>query len=1194
MSGYTRRTITPTTDSEMVAILSVDPVSNKATGLTRRESHVEIDLSYHVGSVQVTPSRGEQWYIRRPAGPTPTNGISWVLDSKIPFNTPEITLPATEGQHQIGSGKGPVQLHGTVVNANGPLRLANPSSSLVEAIARARSGNTRGAGSLPDAADIENGALAFDGSSPVYTKDGQWVGLGTYSAPAGGIPLTDLASSVQSTLNSAYQLPAGGIPSTSLATGVQNSLNLANTALQDIPDNSVGLDALIASGGAGYLSNIGGTLQWSSVGSSTDLQAYFDELTGLTGASAHDAVVTFVHALGTVAGDTLLTAIPDALAAINNRLQYLNPNNGLINSQALDNIAASILRNLNNLGEFDASKLFNISNIPAILQSSVDGLEYTISQLATLVDFNQVAMFLFGTTDIAGLVDPVLQLAVLPLDIPISFIAGLSDALLGFLGVSDWNTFLAQANLAIGTAGSDVGHLVLGLGDKLQHLDITTGLYNAASGFTNQASSILRNLGVTGLFDASALTNIANIPALAQSSVTGLVSALGNLLPLGTWNSFVNDANIALGTAGSDLTHLISGLNIVAGNAGGIPLLLSGIGVDTVPELSAWLASVNATASTNWNNIQTMLTNTGNATVAELAGMWNSALTNLSALNAGNLFGQIGSGLMGLIPASHVAVTSPNLQSDGSFDTAASVAGAGGVFFWDSVHDHTGNGGGSVSVMADGLLHQLLGDLVQVAPNQQIDVSGWARWSALSYAPGTNPICLRLTTYADLAGSNVAGVVTMAQDTSGLSSSDWRGPLTGSWTVPGSGVQSVRLTCALTADATAGQAWFDDLSITKTGLVPQTAVNGLLGTLQEDLVGITSWVQSGIDDLNTTISAQISAINNALTGAINAGIHDVQTWVQGLLNELSPLNALNLVNAVPLPQLPDVQTILNNLYTGFTGLFAPFTGLFGLGAAAMPGGPDTPITHDDVLLALAEKTNIITGLSAQVARLEQQLSSGVAVRDEFQYVTTAGLSGDWAVTTLSGTGSTHADGDQVLFDIDGNSGATVFHRWVGTPAHTSTDYQQHTIILGSQGEDSTDESIASTSWDTIYARVSNDGLNYLRLSFAARSEANNVQLWYAVGGTESLLWQGEYGFIPGPGSALTLLAGVKGDNPRKHRILINGAKLQDVTESSPVTQLGEANRGGAFGMTAGINFLTGGMYQAAAPGNVHQWSMQDQ
>ena len=59
--------------------------------------------------------------------------------------------------------------------------------------------------------------------------------VGAYVKPSGGIPKTDLASGVQTSLgkaDSAYQKPSSGIPSTDLASGVQTSLGKADSAYQ--------------------------------------------------------------------------------------------------------------------------------------------------------------------------------------------------------------------------------------------------------------------------------------------------------------------------------------------------------------------------------------------------------------------------------------------------------------------------------------------------------------------------------------------------------------------------------------------------------------------------------------------------------------------------------------------------------------------------------------------------------------------------------------------------------------------------------------------------------------------------------------------------------------------------------------------------------------------------------------------------
>lgn len=61
---------------------------------------------------------------------------------------------------------------------------------------------------------------------------------GAYIKPSTGIPESDLASAVQTSLGKAdmaYQKPSGGIPKNDLAQDVQTSLGKADTALQSVP-----------------------------------------------------------------------------------------------------------------------------------------------------------------------------------------------------------------------------------------------------------------------------------------------------------------------------------------------------------------------------------------------------------------------------------------------------------------------------------------------------------------------------------------------------------------------------------------------------------------------------------------------------------------------------------------------------------------------------------------------------------------------------------------------------------------------------------------------------------------------------------------------------------------------------------------------------------------------------------------------
>ena len=105
---------------------------------------------------------------------------------------------------------------------------------------------------------------------------------GKYTKPSGGIPSTDLASGVQTSLgkaDTAYQKPSGGIPSTDLASAVQTSLGKADTALQS--------------------SDIDSTLTVS--GKAADAKKTGDEISGVKNTLNHKADVIYDTASGPIA-----------------------------------------------------------------------------------------------------------------------------------------------------------------------------------------------------------------------------------------------------------------------------------------------------------------------------------------------------------------------------------------------------------------------------------------------------------------------------------------------------------------------------------------------------------------------------------------------------------------------------------------------------------------------------------------------------------------------------------------------------------------------------------------------------------------------------------------------------------------------------------------------------------------------------
>lgn len=112
-----------------------------------------------------------------------------------------------------------------------------------------------GGGSTPYDSDPEALGVADPGDSDEYAR-GNHVhpmpsasDVGAYELPSGGIPMTDLASAVQTSLgkaDTAYQKPSGGVPDTDLSAGVQSSLEKADAAL---PKTGGTMTGAVAMGG---------------------------------------------------------------------------------------------------------------------------------------------------------------------------------------------------------------------------------------------------------------------------------------------------------------------------------------------------------------------------------------------------------------------------------------------------------------------------------------------------------------------------------------------------------------------------------------------------------------------------------------------------------------------------------------------------------------------------------------------------------------------------------------------------------------------------------------------------------------------------------------------------------------------------------------------------------------------------------
>ena len=224
--------------------------------------------------------------------------------------------------------------------------------------------------------------------------------------------------------------------------------------------------------------------------------------------------------------------------------------------------------------DLDASKLINLANIGAIAQGKITGLTADLGSLATSIGTKLAAStwqtFLDGVKGSGGgvIADVVNKLQHL-------------DAAGGFDAAQLGNVTnipaIAQAKITGLT--TDLGNLATTIGQRLTTATWQTfldGVKGSGGGAISDVTNKLQKLDATGGFDASALTNITNIPAIAQSKVTGLTAALSGLLSTSTWQTFLDGVKGSGGGAISDVTNKLQKLS-----ATGI------IDVTGVPNLSA-------------------------------------------------------------------------------------------------------------------------------------------------------------------------------------------------------------------------------------------------------------------------------------------------------------------------------------------------------------------------------------------------------------------------------------------------------------------------------------------------------------------------------------------------------------------------------------------------------------------------------
>lgn len=145
------------------------------------------------------------------------------------------------------------------------------------------------------------------------------IGAGTYSKPSGGIPSSDMASAVQTSLgkaDSAYQKPSDGIPSTDMTSAVQTSLGKADSAYQKpgtgIPATDLA-SGVIPDVSAFITKSVNDLVNYYTK-SETYTQAQIDAIVGAIQGFSYESVASLPTASASTMGKIYLVPSADAQA----------------------------------------------------------------------------------------------------------------------------------------------------------------------------------------------------------------------------------------------------------------------------------------------------------------------------------------------------------------------------------------------------------------------------------------------------------------------------------------------------------------------------------------------------------------------------------------------------------------------------------------------------------------------------------------------------------------------------------------------------------------------------------------------------------------------------------------------------------------------------------------------------------------
>ena len=582
---------------------------------------------------------------------------------------------------------------------------------------------------------------------------------------------------------------------------------------------------------------------------------FFTDLTGLSNASNLD---TFLEVFGQVVDffASIASGVRGTfLSTLKTVVDSLGSLTGLSNVANLD----ALLSAMKSVSNFVAG-VANFSTWSTVLKTLIDGL-LSVTNLSTWT------AVLKQTTDFfAGISDAARPFWLDILDEIVTFFASLTS-------FSGWTT--ALKTLIDGLLGITSFSTWVGVFRQVVDffLSISAGVRaNFLVVFKQVVDSFV------GLGDSTVIGTFLGVFTQVINFFTGIASGLrGNFLTVykQVIDAFVGLGNsTVIGTFLGVLTQVINFFGTITSGARGAFLTA----IQTVVEffqdiiarfgdLDGWLGEIPLIGPLYWFLSGKTPDDDGAPDLSSIGAWARGLLDRTSQIPAGNLIGVISKAVLGVIPVSSIGVFNPNLLEQFGFEDATVVDAADG-WTWDETTNRFGSPAGAAKLTlagTSGVRQLYYNQDIEVVAGDKLQVSGYIKTSG--YNGNSTSIVVSLVPYIGTTAQTPIVIGARGASTSwvqivGSASSS---PVTLPWTVPtaelaANQITGVRVRLAVNADATAGSVWWDDISLTKQGLLGQSLVDRLFDAWRNLFNGLFG---TALDPTSRTVDDVLTAADAA-------------------------------------------------------------------------------------------------------------------------------------------------------------------------------------------------------------------------------------------------------------------------------------------------------------------------------------------